>query len=298
MEDFGELSGHILSQIYDLCYTAQDILNAHPYVYAFFIGWISACLASFFGVVVDRLPLILNWRENKKNISINTPSSCNNCHTRISPLSLIPIIGYILSKGKCNHCGQKIPVKYTIIESLTFIISFLSAIHYGVNSVGIAFEFVLMMSLLIGWFDWEEGLIPDRFTFPLIAVGLLYSPFCINPWERSAGMVMGAFIMISSFWMLGKIKKIDLMASGDVIMVACAGSFLGVYNVIQYMFITCFVYIIHCSILKMKKYKWIPKDGSLIEDTDEDFVPFGPALCVALCVNLFLLPHLHLDFLN
>lgn len=287
---------YLLSLFQDSIYNIQEFLNKHLVVFSIFMLWTGMCLASFFGVVVDRLPIICQWRNNPKNITINTSSTCNSCGRKLNIINLIPVIGYIIARGRCSTCHSVVPVIYPVLELATGIIEWFIAYHYGATPIGFVMLFLFPMCILISWFDWVEGMIPDIMTFPLIAVGLLYSPFETDAMTRNYGMVKGVMIIMFSFWILGKIKKTDLMAMGDVFLVAGAGAMFGNRGIIPYLLISMLCFMITYVITHITGYRWKPKDETLLENDDElNFLPMGPALCMGMIIMSLFFKYLYMD---
>ena len=265
----------------DFIIDSQNLLYQHLYIYSFFMFWIGMCLASFTGVLVDRIPIINEWfSENKTSLSLNTRSACNHCKHKLNILSLIPIMGYMYYHGKCFNCKKSIPIIYPVMEILSGILCGIISFIYGPCENSLFLIVIYFLGLAIAWIDWNEGIIPDCLTLPLISIGLLYSPIENDILLKNEGMITGGFIFIVSFWLLGKYKQINLMAMGDVMLIAGIGSIIGQNNILTYLIVSAVFYIIYVLFCKhILKIKWEPNHKELLDNNELDFYPMGPSLC-------------------
>lgn len=121
-------------------------------------------LGSFATMAAHRIPL---------RASLNGRSKCPSCEHTISAVENIPVLSYLIQRGRCRHCGDGISVRYPLIEILTATLFALAALRFGPTlraAVYAAFFWVLVMLSVI---DLEHHLLPDRIVFPALAVGAL-----------------------------------------------------------------------------------------------------------------------------
>lgn len=150
---------------------------------------IGSLMGSFFNVCIYRLPI---------NESIIIPHShCPNCKTKIKIWENIPIISYIILRGKCRYCKTKISKRYIIVEILTPVLFLLLWNTYG-GSIDFAI-YLLFISILIiiTFIDFEHQLIPNILTYPMVVIGILINFFkgiLIN--SLIAGLVGGGIIFL------------------------------------------------------------------------------------------------------
>ena len=194
-----------------------------------------------------------------RGISIIFPSSfCPNCKSKIKFYDNIPIISYILLKGKCRICKIKIPLRYLIVEIL---MAFLFSFSY--LKLGFSFELLkiltfIFISINISFIDIENMLIPDILSIPGIIFGFLFSLFSENFFNFLFGGIIGA-LLPSIFYIMGKLIKKELMGEGDIIVLSMIGIYTGWKNVIITLFIASFLGSIIGIILKIKsKTKYLP----------------------------------------
>lgn len=200
-------------------------------------------IGSFLNVVIYRLPIQLNisWREMAREvlglkaeveprISIAFPAShCPKCNATIKPWHNIPVISYLLLKGKCPNCSAKISPQYPLVELATGIITGFIVYHYGVTEQALlALIFSWCLIALTG-IDFGHKLLPDNITLPLLWLGLLANTQSIFTDLTSA--VIGAAAGYLSLWSIyivyKKLTGKEGMGHGDFKLLAALGAWMG-----------------------------------------------------------------------
>jgi leader peptidase (prepilin peptidase) / N-methyltransferase len=199
-----------------------DILEA---IYVFAIG---ACMGSFLNVCIGRWP---------EGLSVVKPRSrCPKCGHQIKATENIPIVSWLLLRGRCSGCGERISIQYPIVELLVALIWLAAFLQLGMSFT--AFRVAVFATVLLGISitDAKHFLIPDGFTvFGLFFVLLtsfvaLYLgesfPFA-GPWDAVIGMCVGAGAISVVGW-LGEVwLKRPAMGFGDVTLMAVVGAAVG-----------------------------------------------------------------------
>lgn len=230
-----------------------------------FAGIIGLILGSFYNVVGLRIP--------QRQSLITPPSHCINCNRRLTSLDLIPVISYMMLRGKCRICGVKISIAYPFIELVT---AFLFA--FATWKVGYSWELLvalLFISLLviINVSDMAYMLIPNRillFFFPLLVIGRILSP--LTPWWDS---VLGAIIGFSLLLVIGIVSK-GGMGGGDIKLFLLIGFVLGTVHTVVTLFCASVIGMIVGGILLV-----ICKRGRKAP------MPFGPSIAIAAILVYF-----------
>lgn len=249
----------------------NDLPVAPLYVAGFIAG---ATLSSFAGLAVDRLPHQLAWREAPEpNLSVVSPRSrCDACATPIAWPYLIPILGYLFSRGRCAHCGTRVSPVYPLAELVggAGVCAFLFALGFGMQ--GLAAAAVFLVLIFLAWIDSREQWLPAVVTLPLFWAGLLWSPFVLNPEWRIAGAATGFVLMWLAMTVAGHLRGIDALAGGDIALAAAAGAWLGIFRLPMFLFLTSVLFIVYALPARRR--------GRLQ-------VPMGPALALAftLCLH-------------
>ncbi|MBD3368588.1 MAG: prepilin peptidase [Candidatus Eisenbacteria bacterium] len=178
-------------------------------------------IGSFLNVLIYRVP--------RGRSIVRPPSSCPTCGTRIRSRDNIPILSYLLLRGRCRSCGERISPRYPAVELLSGLIPL--AVYWR---VGMGSEFAVLTSLayvlvVLSFIDIDERILPDRITLPGIAVGLVVSPLAgVTTLTQSLiGAVAGGGALFVIGLVGDAVFKKESMGGGDVKLAAMLGAFLG-----------------------------------------------------------------------
>ena len=132
---------------------------------------LGASVGSFLNVVADRVP---------SGRSLISPGSyCESCNTTLGAADLVPVLSYLTLRGKCRHCGAKIPGRLAVVEGITGVLFLLALLQFGPTVEFPVFAAATALLVAITLIDLEHGLILDKMVFPTVALLLVLSPF----WE-------------------------------------------------------------------------------------------------------------------
>ena len=224
----------------------------------FMIFMLGMLIGSFLGVVIDRLPA-------GRNIAVGR-SECDNCHTQLRPLDLIPIVSFALSQGQCRHCRTRLSLRYPLIEVLT---GFAFLMVY--NNNGSVFEVMIGFSLasvliVVAMIDFDTMYIYDRFHIILLLLGIV---LIANDPSSIKMRLLGTVIVSIPYLILAIITQ--GIGGGDVKLIAAAGLVLGAPNtVVAFIISTLLGGIVAVYIVLFNKKK------------AKDAIPFGPYLCIGI----------------
>ena len=202
-------------------------------------------VGSFLNVVILRLPkqLYAQWKQQSQEFldiphsadngpteTLLWPSSrCPKCEIAIKPWHNIPVLSYLLLKGRCPNCSTSISIQYPLVELFTGIVVAVTAHHYsGQVDVVYAVFFTLLLIALAG-IDAKEKLLPDQITLPLLWVGLIanLNGFFVPASEAIIGAVAGYLALWSVYWVFKLITGKEGMGYGDFKLLAALGAWLG-----------------------------------------------------------------------
>lgn len=199
-----------------------DILEA---IYAFAIG---ACMGSFLNVCIGRWP---------DGLSVVKPRSrCPKCGHQIKATENIPIVSWLLLRGRCSGCHERISIQYPIVELLVGLVWLAAFLQFGMSFT--AFRVAVFATVLLGISitDAKHFIIPDGFTVfglffvlvsSLVALYLGESAPFAGPWDAFIGMCVGAGAISIVGW-LGEVwLKRPAMGFGDVTLMAVVGAAVG-----------------------------------------------------------------------
>ncbi len=235
-----------------------------------FVSVFGLIIGSFLNVVIYRIP------EHK---SIVYPSSrCPYCNTEIKPYDNIPVLSYIILRGRCRACGRHISLRYPVIELLTGVLFAGIYIKYGL-ALDLPVLFILTAGLVaVAFIDIDHRIIPNVITYPGIVLGFASSFFTgINsPVGSISGIAAGAGILLATAYIYKAVAGVEGMGMGDVKLMAMLGAFLGWEAVLFIVVMSAFIGSaagIFLVIFAGKGRRYA--------------VPFGPFISMAAILYLF-----------
>ncbi len=190
---------------------------------------INAILIFVLGLIVGSFSNVCIYRIPRNESMIYPASHCTKCRSSIKPIDNIPLLSYILLKGKCRNCGSKIPIQYPVVESLTGIIYIFIFLIYGLTLQWLIYIILSSALIIIAFIDLNEQIVPDIISLPGIAIGLILSFFgpYISFINSFLGVVVGGGIIFIIGLAGSVIFKKEAMGGGDVKLAAMIGAFLG-----------------------------------------------------------------------
>ncbi|MFD1018914.1 prepilin peptidase [Thalassobacillus hwangdonensis] len=219
---------------------------------------------SFFNVVGRRLP--------KKESFATSRSKCPTCSTPIKNRDLIPVFSYILLRGKCRNCHQRISPLYPTIELLTGVLFAYSYIMFGWSIEFAGAILLVSLSVIILVSDLLYMIIPDRlllFFLPLFIILRVLAP--LDPWYASLIGAIGAYLLIALIILISK----GGMGGGDMKLLALLGILFG-YKIIMVFFLSTLIgALVTIALLATKTVN------------RKQPVPFGPFIIMAALLTYF-----------
>ena len=236
-----------------------ELLQASPALFAGLVFVFSLLVGSFLNVVIHRLPVMMDreWRQQCAELTqapeqkthapkdaapqgrynlIVPRSSCPHCHAPIRAWQNIPVLSYLLLRGKCASCGARISLRYPIVELLTASLSAVVAWHYGFGwQAGAALVFTWMLIALAA-IDLDTSYLFDNLTLPLLWLGLLVSlagqsqtafAFPVDPRSSIIGAVAGYLSLWSVYHVFRLLTGKEGMGYGDFKLFAAFGAWFG-----------------------------------------------------------------------
>ena len=187
---------------------------------AVFLGLLGLSLGSFLNVCIYRLP---------RRQSVNWPGSrCTTCDRSLSWYENIPVVSWLVLRGRCRTCGEHISAMYPIVELVTAALFVAGYVIYGwtpLLAVRLAFACAMVVLFVI---DLQHHLLPNVITVPGIVIGFALSLMLPPGWKASLiGLMAGGGMLfgIAEAWY--RLRGIEGLGMGDVKMLAMIGAFLG-----------------------------------------------------------------------
>ena len=281
------------------------LCHTHPALFYCLVFTVSLMVGSFLNVVIYRLPIMMerSWQQEYQSYfdvedtdaasntanSINAAASssshehatfnlikpdstCPSCGHKIRAWENIPVVSYMLLKGKCAGCKAPISIRYPMVELFTALVCTFTAFQFGPTPQAlwaILFTFILVALLFI---DLDKMLLPDQLTLPLMWVGLLLSTqsVFVNTTDAILGAAFGYLSLWSVYWLFKLATGKEGMGYGDFKLLAALGAFTGWQGLPVIILLSSFVgAVAGIAIMFLQN-----KGKSLA-------IPFGPYLAVA-----------------
>ena len=197
----------------------------------------------------------------KQKSIITPPSSCTNCNAQIKPWHNIPIISWILLKGKCRYCNDKISIRYPIIEFLTGIIAVLVYKKMGSIDIFFIINFSIFATFLaLSIIDFDYKAVPDSLNLLALSLSFFSSINIIDNFTNAL-IVMGGMSLIRYY--VSYFIQREAMGEGDIIIGGTMGAILGVKLAIIAIFIASLIAIFPSIYNRVKNF-----------DFELPFIPF------------------------
>jgi len=228
----------------------------------FFISGLS--VGSFLGVIAYRMP---------RKLSIVRPASyCISCKRKIPFYDNIPVISYIILRGRCRYCREKIPLNNLLIEIITGVLFVVNFFFFGLSLKTFAGIILCSVLVLISFIDIEFKVIPNVIVLPFTLVGLAFSIFLnLEEWWFPIAFSAGAFL----FMLIIHLISPRGMGMGDVKLSLMIGAFL-VRSVVAALFLGFLLGSVYGLSLIIVKKRGLKHQ-----------IPFGPFISVGSIIALF-----------
>ncbi len=261
------------------------------YLFSFILG---SVVGSFLNVCIYRLP--------REESIVYPPSRCTSCGSGIRFYHNIPILGYLILKGRCADCGQAISPRYPVVEFISGVALSGTFFRFGFSLDTLFYTILIYMLIVITLIDLKHMIIPNVITVPGAVIGLLYNAL-MTDWERSRdllgafsfslenffgvlnevpfldsvfGLIIGGGLLFLVAFLYVIIRKTEGMGMGDVKLLAMIGAFLGWKGVVFVMLVSSLLgTLTGLAIILYKK-------GDL-----KYALPFGPFLSIAAVIYIF-----------
>ena len=220
------------------------LLLRDPVVFAVVAGIVGLTIGSFLNVVIHRLPLMMqrDWAEqcaelrgetmpeHETPLSLARPRSrCPQCGHAISALENIPVLSWLMLRGRCKGCAAPISLRYPLVELSTALSFAYVAFHFGFGLTGCAALLLVAALIALTGIDFDTQLLPDDITLPLLWLGLAVNLFGAFTDLKSAviGAMVGYLTLWSVYWAFKLTTGKEGMGYGDFKLLAALGAWLG-----------------------------------------------------------------------
>lgn len=228
--------------------TWAAFFTEYPAIWLGFALILGLLIGSFLNVVIHRLPLMMQteWHRDcrellalspetigaEKPFNLITPrSACPHCQTPIKAWQNVPIVSWIVLRGKCARCGNAISIQYPLVELLSGTLTLVAAWQLGVTATTLAVWILGWILIAAAIIDLKTTLLPDILTQPLLWLGLLLALFGVGTSlslkDAVIGAMAGYLVLWSVYWLFKLATGRDGMGYGDFKLLAALGAWLG-----------------------------------------------------------------------
>ena len=238
-------------------------------------------VGSYLNVVIHRLPRGLS--------TIMPVSRCPFCEHSVRLRDNIPLLSFLLLRGRCRDCSAPIGWQYPLIEATTGVLFAGAFLSFGPSWEAVIAALFGSLMIALAFIDAEHFVLPDRITLPGIIIGLALQPLIgwTSLTSAALGAAAGAGIILGMnglWWLLRRVQGFGL---GDVKMLAMIGAFLGLRGVALTLFIsTLFGSLVGLALMVRGKIQMRSR------------LPFGVFLAIGAIVSLFFAPALFAWYLS
>ncbi|MEX2124531.1 MAG: A24 family peptidase [Woeseia sp.] len=230
----------------------QEVFTDAPLLFVGAVFLFALLVGSFLNVVIYRLPIMMEreWRSQcadfastpttdlpEEPVDLVTPRSrCPSCGKQITALQNIPVISYLLLRGRCANCKTSISARYPVVELMTALLAAFAAWRFGFGVEAAAAVLLTFALIAISVIDVDHQIIPDSISLPLVWIGLLLSLF--HPvagadvlFAEPKTAIVGAMAGYLSLWCVYHLFRLltgkEGMGYGDFKLLAALGAWLG-----------------------------------------------------------------------
>lgn len=240
------------------------------YFYLIIVALVGLIIGSFVNVCIYRIP--------RRESIISPPSHCPVCGVPIRYRDNIPLVSYIILRGKCRSCSAPISLQYPLVEFFTACLLVLLFIIHGLTLNFFADAFLGILLLTVAFIDAQHMIIPNRITYPGFIIGVINSlRWGSKGFIRGIEGVIAGLLILTFMYFIGRLLfKKESVGMGDFKLLCVIGFFLGPLLSIAVLVIAIVIGGLWGSYLIITK-----KAGR------ESEVPFGPYIAIGGIVVLF-----------
>jgi len=216
---------------------------ANPALATTLAGILGLLVGSFLNVVIHRLPIMMEreWAAQCAELRgedppafdplslARPPSRCPHCGHAISAAENIPVLSWLMLRGRCKGCKAPISIRYPLIEAATALLFALAAWRFGYGAAGLGALLLIAALIALTGIDFDTQLLPDDITLPLLWAGLAFNSFGVFTDLKSAviGAMAGYLSLWAVYWGFKLATGKEGMGYGDFKLLAALGAWLG-----------------------------------------------------------------------
>ena len=252
-----------------------------------FAGVLGLMVGSFLNVVILRLPerMAASWRQEARDVLeleddttplppgiVREPSHCPHCKHPLSALDNIPLLGWLLLRGRCRYCQTRISIQYPLVELLSGVLSAVIVWKFGPSWMALAGLLLTWTLIALSGIDFRTQLLPDQLTFPLLWLGLLLAlmPMFASAPAAILGAAIGYLSLWSVYWLFKLLTGKEGMGYGDFKLLAALGAWMGPVALLPIILLSSLIgALVGGSLIALRRHQ------------REVPMPFGPFIAAA-----------------
>jgi len=250
-------------------------------------GVLGLLVGSFLNVVILRLParMAAAWRQEARDVLelqadatplppgiVREPSHCPHCKHPLSALDNIPLLGWLLLRGRCRYCQAKISIQYPLVELLSGVLSAVIVWKFGPSWAALAGLTLTWTLIALSGIDFRTQLLPDQLTLPLLWLGLLLAllPMFVTAPASILAAAIGYLSLWSVYWAFKLLTGKEGMGHGDFKLLAALGAWMGPVSLLPIILLSSLIgALVGGTLIALRKHeREIP-------------MPFGPFIAAA-----------------
>ncbi|NLT09236.1 MAG: prepilin peptidase [Ruminococcus sp.] len=247
--------------------------NSFRFIFLGLIFLLGICIGSFLNVVILRVP--------KGESLIKRSSHCMTCGAKIRPIDLIPVFSWLMLRGKCHNCGEKISARYPVVEALNGILFVLTFWVLDINAKAIITCLLMSLLIVVAFMDWDTMEIDLRILAIILLCAVpmhLFTDGCVSIKSH----IIGALVISVPFFIIGEVSRpfirkkcgedFRAIELGDTLLMVAAGAVVGTRVII----VSTLIGLVAAAI------------GGMINKivTKESKFAFGPFLSIGIAIGL------------
>jgi leader peptidase (prepilin peptidase)/N-methyltransferase len=250
-------------------------------------GVLGLLVGSFLNVVILRLPerMAAGWRQEARDVLeleadaaplppgiVREPSHCPHCKHRLAASDNIPLVSWLLLRGRCRYCKTAISIQYPLVELLSGVLSAVIVWKFGPTWVALAGLVFTWTMIALAGIDFRTQLLPDQLTFPLLWLGLLLSllPMFVTAPSAIVGAAAGYLSLWSVYWLFKLLTGKEGMGYGDFKLLAALGAWMGPVSLLPIILLSSLIgALIGGTLIALRRHQ------------RELPMPFGPFIAAA-----------------
>lgn len=236
-------------------------------------------LISLYGLLIGSFLNVCVYRIPREESIAFPPSHCPNCSANLKWYDLVPVFSFMVQRGKCRYCGEKISPKYPTVELLNAIIYLIVYLQFGFTLEFFFYAIIFSLLIIITFIDLEQMIIPDILVILILGTTIVYKFVSYLLYSKSPELInsTGGLILSSLLFIIIIIVSKGGMGGGDVTLIGSLGFILGIKHIFLAIFLSFILGAIISIILLIMKIKG-----------KKDPIPFGPLIILGFFITLFL----------